>query len=1072
MNSKKDSFQNIVDMKTPDLIILVETKLSPKTNFSIKGYDHVMCNLKYGKEGIFIAARTNTFYSIEQVFESVGKNLMTVEISYPDQTLRIIAIHSPQETEKPDIQTDFYLDLETEIQRAVENGSGIIIAGDMNANMKSSSSPNGRHLQAIIEEYNLKTLNFDEKTEGKWTRIQKRGKSEIKSALDYIIVDQTTHESFKSMLIDENKIFTPFRTQIKKKTQHVVFTDHCALIAEFNILKGSQQLKTKREKRSIWKLTKEGLKKFHEISNQEVQLGEVSNLKNPYQVWVQNVEEIMSKCFRKITIKTKEQDIDSKKVSVPLNIRQILLKEAAKGRIQRMIVQEYFKRVIQKEVNTRHEKKFISISNTIAKMSINGSFSQDAFWKLKKKAKVKNPSEPRSVKAKNGKTVIDPATIMNEIESEFTHRLRNRDPHPGWEQFVETTNEIASLLISLDTTESPPFTMNELSTAIKKIKSGKSPGIDGIAGEILTHAGKGILDSLLLVFNYILCTNNIPDEWLEVLVVLIYKNKGSRKELVNFRGIFLTVVVSKVFERMLQARMLPSIEKISFFQSGSRSGRSVADNLFLARCAIDHSRFLKQQIILTTYDYEQAFDSLWIQECITTLHRLGVENYILRLIYELNCRAIVRVKTPFGLTPKFEVQDIVKQGGVLGQLLCSASTAEHCSLNKGVNIGTVNISSLAHVDDIMDLSGNCHDAETAHQNALKFSHLKKLTHSVKKCSNMTIFRPACSPNPHLEIDGKKIELVRLIPYLGDVFNDRGTNKDLMKDRLDRGTRASIGIEAFIRESYFGIYKICIHILLYRSIFMSSVLFNSQAWTNITNNDLRELEILQIRVLKRIVNARRMTSNAFLFLELGILPIKYEVHIRQMCFLHHIINLSEDDPVKQVWRSLRMLPDFRNWWYDIKNLHKVYEVDFSEDDVKSVTKETYNKKIKDLVTKFAQTELKKICKTQSKTRDLDFSTFEMQNYLKVLPPSMSNIIFKARSKTLDLKMHTPYLYNNTLCRMCGTEGETVVHIINCNNNLDKFPVCDVESTLKNPTNVESLRNIAERISLFFDNLPNT
>ena len=86
--------------------------------------------------------------------------------------------------------------------------------------------------------------------------------------------------------------------------------------------------------------------------------------------------------------------------------------------------------------------------------------------------------------------------------------------------------------------------------------------------------------------------------------------------------------------------------------------------------------------------------------------------------------------------------------------------------------------------------------------------------------------------------------------------------------------------------------------------------------------------------------------------------------------------------------------------------------------------------------------------------------------------MSNIIFKARSKTLDLKMHTPYLYNNTLCRMCGTESETVLHIINCNNNLDKFPACDVESTLKNPTNVESLRNIAERISLFFDNLPNT
>ena len=58
---------------------------------------------------------------------------------------------------------------------------------------------------------------------------------------------------------------------------------------------------------------------------------------------------------------------------------------------------------------------------------------------FKKKAKLKNPSEPRSVKTKSGKTAIDPATIMNEVVSEFTHRLRNRDPHPGWEHFVRKT---------------------------------------------------------------------------------------------------------------------------------------------------------------------------------------------------------------------------------------------------------------------------------------------------------------------------------------------------------------------------------------------------------------------------------------------------------------------------------------------------------------------------------------------------------------------------------------------------------------------------------------------------------
>ena len=158
---------------------------------------------------------------------------------------------------------------------------------------------------------------------------------------------------------------------------------------------------------------------------------------------------------------------------------------------------------------------------------MNGPFSQDAFWKLKKKANIKNSSEPRSIKTKDGRTVTDPVCIMNEIETEFSHRLRNREPHPGWEEYVGTTNEIASLLIELEDSKSPPFTKDELIHALKKIKSGKSPGIDGLEGEILTHAGKGVLDSLLLVFNSILNTNRIPDEWLEVLVVLIYKNKGS-----------------------------------------------------------------------------------------------------------------------------------------------------------------------------------------------------------------------------------------------------------------------------------------------------------------------------------------------------------------------------------------------------------------------------------------------------------------------------------------------------------------------------------------------------------------
>ena len=188
--------------------------------------------------------------------------------------------------------------------------------------------------------------------------------------------------------------------------------------------------------------------------------------------------------------------------------------------------------------------------------------------------------------------------------------------------------------------------------------------------DILASSGDGILEPLLQVFNIIKSTHKIPETWRQVLITMIYKNKGSHLDLEKYRGIFLTVVVSKLFERMLTERMKENLENVSLFQAGSRSGKSAADHLFLLRSAIDHSRYMNNCLYITTYDFRQAFDSLWLQDSILVLKKLGVPNDTLKLIYEMNKKANVQVKTPHGLTEPVEVNDIVKQGGILGSPMC------------------------------------------------------------------------------------------------------------------------------------------------------------------------------------------------------------------------------------------------------------------------------------------------------------------------------------------------------------------------------------------------------------------
>ena len=62
----------------------------------------------------------------------------------------------------------------------------------------------------------------------------------------------------------------------------------------------------------------------------------------------------------------------------------------------------------------------------------------------------------------------------------------------------------------------------------------------------------------------------------------------------------------------------------------------------------------------------------------------------------------------------------------------------------------------------------------------------------------------------------------------------------------------------------------------------------------------------------------------------------------MAFLYHIVNLDDKDPVKQVWRSLSLLPEYRNWWSKVKDLMKLYNIALKEEEIASMSEGIYKK----------------------------------------------------------------------------------------------------------------------------------
>ena len=176
-------------------------------------------------------------------------------------------------------------------------------------------------------------------------------------------------------------------------------------------------------------------------------------------------------------------------------------------------------------------------------------------------------------------------------------------------------------------------------------------------------------------------------------------------------GIFIVVIVLIIFQKVLKNRITPILrENMTKFQTGGITRKGVVDDLFMMWALISHSLYVNQLKLLTFYDIEKRFDSLGLKDCIKTLWENGVQNDNRYLIYLLNKKASITVKTPLGNALKiknpFVIKNFVKQGTVLGTILDNCSLDRICKEGNGYQFGQVNIKPLEFVDDLADPNHN------------------------------------------------------------------------------------------------------------------------------------------------------------------------------------------------------------------------------------------------------------------------------------------------------------------------------------------------------------------------------
>ena len=166
---------------------------------------------------------------------------------------------------------------------------------------------------------------------------------------------------------------------------------------------------------------------------------------------------------------------------------------------------------------------------------------------------------------------------------------------------------------------------------VKVMKAGKAPGPSGIVVEMIRAAGDMGASMIRDLAVAIIRDGKVPSDWEQSFIVCLYTGKRDALEMDKYWGLKLTEQVMKILEIIVDGliRQLVSIDDSQF---GLVPGRGTTDAIFVVRQLQEKYLAANKRLYMAFIDLDKAFD--WVPRKVIwwALRKLGVEEWIVRLV--------------------------------------------------------------------------------------------------------------------------------------------------------------------------------------------------------------------------------------------------------------------------------------------------------------------------------------------------------------------------------------------------------------------------------------------------------
>lgn len=794
--------------------------------------DYVLCysGIVKGHFGVgFIVKREHKHNIIG--FKGYSDRIALLRYKLNDEIINIIQVYAHTTNYEHEEIELFYENLYNVICEYEKEK--IIVMGDFNGKIgiKNMENPimgnygspgrngNGERIIGLCQETNMKIMNtfFKKRKQDRWTWISpdKRTKNEI----DYILTND------HRIIIDVHVINLKFNT------------DH-------RLLRGIIKLKKpkkSREKYGIKKITPiewiSRSERFKEKLQENIIQYSQMNIKNDIQEYYDKLE---------ITLKESMQYIVNNETKIRKNTK---LSEKTIN-----IIQERSK-LHKKENKSNEEKIMYTEICKIAKRSIKNDLRiykeniieeelQNTISTKRIQKKLQNHSKwIPTLQDKENKTHSNREDLVNAATKFYQDLYSSKISE-------EECLTITPNLIDRNEPEEPKILKSEITKAIKSLNLEKSPGPDKIPAEALKIGEEEILDTLETIFNEILRTEYIPNQWLQANIVLIFK-KGNRQDINNYRPISLIPVMYKLFVQIIMGRINRTLEEEqSEEQAGFRKTYSTIDHIHTLTQLMEKSTEYQEPLYLLFIDFFKAFDC--IEHCYIW-HALKQQRIplkyirIFKNIYD-GSKANLKLERE---GPKFNIKRGVKQGdpasaklfiAVLEMIFRKLNWAQY-----GIKIDGETLTHLRFADDIVLIERKEENLQNMLNQLTKESMKVGLQINISKTKVLSN-----QSESKLTINNEKIEKVQEFLYLGQSLSFKKRTQNEIKNRINKAWRCFWSLKHILKgpfplNSKQKVMDMCV---------LPTLTYACQTWAP-TKTEMTKIRSCQRKMERYILNIKLM-----------------------------------------------------------------------------------------------------------------------------------------------------------------------------------------------------------------------